>query len=87
MNTPINIPTNTMELRSLLLRQMQRVLAGEAGQIETKAVCNLAQQVHNTLMAELRYAVVCRRSGDKMPDCVPFGPSQLQLEHDDGAKQ
>ena len=56
---------NTAELRAFLLRGMVAANAGEMDAATSKAICNFAQQVHNTLTVELRAAVIADQLGVK----------------------
>ena len=49
--------TNTRELRSFLVEQMQGVANGRVKSEKAKAICNLAQQVYNTLNVEVKIAI------------------------------
>lgn len=56
--TKIQAPlTNTRELRSFLVDQMQGVANGRVNSEKAKSICNLAQQVYNTLNVEVKMAV------------------------------
>jgi hypothetical protein len=50
-------PTNTRELRAFLVEQMQGVANGRVNSEKAKSICNLAQQVYNTLNVEIKVAV------------------------------
>ena len=54
MNAPL---TNTRELRSFLVEQMQGVANGRVNSEKAKSICNLAQQVYNTLNVEVKIAI------------------------------
>lgn len=47
---------DTRELRMFLLKQMDDAANGKLKSDNAKAVCNLAQQVYNTLNIEVRQA-------------------------------
>jgi len=47
---------NTKELRDFLLTQMQGVANGSVDVSVAKGVCNLAQQVYNTVNIEIKMA-------------------------------
>ena len=58
MQSPINAaPTNTRELRTFLVEQMQGVANGRVNSEKAKSICNLAQQVYNTLNVEVKMAI------------------------------
>jgi len=52
--TPI---TSTRDLRTFLVEQMQGVAEGRVNYDKAKSVCNLAQQIYNTLNVEVKLAV------------------------------
>ena len=53
-NAPL---TNTRELRAFLVDQMQGVANGRVNSEKAKSICNLAQQVYNTLNVEVKIAI------------------------------
>lgn len=58
---------NTKDLRSFLIEQMKAVAKGEIDTQATKGICNLAQQVYNTLNIELKAAAATAKLGDERP--------------------
>jgi hypothetical protein len=57
-HTTVTAPlTNTRELRSFLVDQMQGVANGRVNSEKAKSICNLAQQVYNTLNVEVKIAI------------------------------
>lgn len=64
--------TNTRELRTFLVEQMNKAANGEVDIGIAKAVTNYAQQIYNTLNIELKAAAMA----DKIPEGgvkpVPF---------------
>ena len=56
----------TSDIRSFLLDQMQKAANGEADLAASKSVCNLAQQIYNTLNIELKMAVAKEKHGDHL---------------------
>jgi hypothetical protein len=57
---------NTRELRTFLLGQMQGVADGEVSTDTAKGVCNISQQVYNTMNIELKVATAKARYGDEL---------------------
>ena len=47
---------STKDVRHMLLNSMSAVAHGEMKPVEAKAVCNLAQQVYNTINIEIKFA-------------------------------
>lgn len=64
--------SNTAELRSFLLSQMQAVSDGTVDGNKAKAICNLSQQIYNTLAIEVRVAATKASSGKERLDAVKF---------------
>ena len=62
-------PTNTRELRRFLVEQMQGVAAGRVNAEKAKAICNLSQQIYNTLNVEVKIATAKQnfKGGDIEP--------------------
>jgi len=57
MSTKTNTPiTSTKEMREFLLTEMKGVADGTVETYRAKGVCNLAQQVYNTLNIEIKHA-------------------------------
>jgi len=59
MNKTTNKPQpikSTREMRTFLLDQMSLVANGDVDVGRAKGVCNLAQQVYNTLNIEIKHA-------------------------------
>lgn len=54
IKTPIN---NTRDLRSFLVEQMQGVAEGRVNTEKAKGVCNLSQQIYNSLNLEVKMAI------------------------------
>jgi hypothetical protein len=48
---------NSQELRSFLVEQMQCVADGSTSGEKAKAICNIAQQIYNTLNIEVKTAL------------------------------
>ena len=47
---------DTKEMRKFLLLQMKGVAAGKIDTSTSKGICNLAQQVYNTMAIEINHA-------------------------------
>ena len=47
---------STKDLRNFLLDQMKGVATGTVDTYQAKGVCNLAQQVYNTINIEIKHA-------------------------------
>lgn len=63
---------NTAQLRSFLLGQMQAVADGKVDGSKAKAICNLSQQIYNTLAIEVRVAATKASTGKDRLDAVKF---------------
>jgi hypothetical protein len=48
---------NTRDLRKFLVEQMEGVATGKVNTERAKAICNLSQQVYNSLNLEVKMAV------------------------------
>lgn len=62
MNAPIQkaraaAPSNTREMRSFLVERMMDVAEGRVNAEKAKSICNISQQVYNTLNVEIKMAV------------------------------
>ena len=55
--------SNSSELRKFLLQQMVDVAHGKMEVGNAKAVCNLAQQVYNTVKLEMNFASLKTKDG------------------------
>ena len=62
---------STKDLRRFLLDRMQEVSDGELGNNEAKAICNLSQQIYNTINMEVKMAAAKSKYGGKI-DAVKF---------------
>ena len=49
--------TDTRELRQFLVEQMQGVATGKVNTERAKGVCNISQQIYNSLNLEVKMAV------------------------------
>lgn len=54
IRTPIQ---NTRDLRSFLVEQMQGVAEGKVNTEKAKGICNISQQIYNSLNLEVKMAV------------------------------
>jgi hypothetical protein len=54
IKAPIN---NTRELRAFLVSQMQGVADGKVNTEKAKGICNISQQIYNSLNLEVKMAV------------------------------
>lgn len=68
-NAPL---TNTRELRTFLVEQMQGVANGRVNSEKAKSICNLAQQVYNTLNVEVKMALAKQKLNGQEIDTVSF---------------
>ncbi len=57
---------STQDLRTFLLGQMQGVADGSVDTDKAKGVCNLSQQIYNTLNLELKLATAKAKHGDSL---------------------
>ena len=62
MNAPIQkpraaVPQNTREMRNFLIERMMDVAEGRVNSEKAKSICNISQQVYNTLNVEIKMAV------------------------------
>ena len=64
--------TNTRELRTFLVEQMQGVATGRVNSEKAKSICNLAQQVYNTLNIEVKLAVAKQKLNGQEIETVSF---------------
>ena len=64
---------STKELRSFLVGQMEGVAKGEVSADVAKGVTNIAQQVYNTLLIEVKMAKARAELGDEDIMPVKFG--------------
>lgn len=56
--TRVRVPIgNTRDLRNFLVEQMQGVAEGRVNAERAKGVCNISQQIYNTLNLEVKMAV------------------------------
>lgn len=62
--------TSTRDLRAFLVEQMQGVSDGKVNYDKAKAVCNIAQQVYNTLNVEVKMAI----ARSKLPEGQEIEP-------------
>ena len=56
---------DTRDLRQFLIRSMIAADCDEMDAAKAKSICNLAQQIHNTLTVEQRAAVLADKLGVK----------------------
>lgn len=63
---------STKDLRAFLLDRMQEVASGQLGNNEAKAICNLSQQIYNTINMEVKMAAVKAKTGGGKIDAVSF---------------
>lgn len=54
--------TDTRQLRTFLVEQMQGVAAGRVNMDKARAVSNLAQQIYNTLNVEVKMATAAAKA-------------------------
>jgi hypothetical protein len=64
---------NTKELRAFLVDQMEKVATGQIDTDKVKGVCNIAQQIYNTMNIEIKVAVASSKLGDTEIKPVTFG--------------
>lgn len=64
--------TNTRELRAFLVDQIQNVAEGRTNSEKAKSICNLAQQVYNTINIEVKMALSKSRLNGEKVDAVNF---------------
>lgn len=73
MQAKVTAPlTNTRELRAFLVEQMQGVASGRVNSEKAKSICNLAQQVYNTLNVEVKMAVAKQKLNGQEIETVSF---------------
>ncbi len=65
-------PQNTKELRSFLVDQMLGVADGKVNFERAKAICNISQQIYNTLNVEVKMAVAKANLKDGKIEPVSF---------------
>ena len=65
--TPIN---DTRDLRKFLVEQMEGVANGRVNADKAKGICNISQQIYNTLNVEVKMAI----ARSKMKDGVNVEP-------------
>lgn len=63
---------DTADLRAFLLDKMVGVSDGNVAADQAKAICNLSQQVYNTLNIEVRVAAARASGNGEAPDAVKF---------------
>jgi len=63
---------STTELRSFLVNQMEGVAKGDIGADVAKGVTNIAQQIYNTLLIEVKMAKARAELGDDAITPVQF---------------
>lgn len=61
MNTKI---ATTKDLRFFLLEQMEGVANGKVNSEKAKSICNLSQQIYNTINMEVKMAVAKSKMGE-----------------------
>lgn len=64
--------TNTRELRSFLVEQMQGVASGRVNSEKAKSIANLSQQIYNTLNLEVKMAAAKAKLNGTTIDVVSF---------------
>ena len=64
--------TNTRDLRAFLLEQMQGVANGRVNSEKAKSICNLSQQIYNTLNVEVKLAVAKSKLNGQAVYAVSF---------------
>jgi hypothetical protein len=72
IKTEAKAPTNTREMRAFLVEQMQGVAAGRVNSEKAKSICNLSQQIYNTLNVEVKLAIAKQKLNGKEIDAVSF---------------
>ncbi len=55
--------TDTAGLRNFLLSQMMGVADGDVTHDQARSICNIAQQVHNTLSTEIKMMRAANETG------------------------
>ena len=77
MNAPIQkpraaAPSNTREMRSFLVERMMDVAEGRVNAEKAKSICNISQQVYNTLNVEIKMAVAKAKLNGGEVEAVDF---------------
>lgn len=67
------VPSNTREMRSFLVDQMMAVAEGSVEAEKAKSICNLSQQIYNTLNVEIKMAIAKDRINGGEIAAVSFG--------------
>lgn len=62
--TEVKAPSSTKELRAFLLEQMVSVADGSQEPAQSKAICNYAQQVYNTVSLEIKHSQAKAKIGE-----------------------
>lgn len=57
---------DTKDLRQFLLTTMIAAAKGELNAAQTGAICNVAQQIYNTLNIELKMSIATRQLGEQI---------------------
>jgi hypothetical protein len=63
---------NTRELREFLVDQMGKVADGKTTFEKAKSICNLSQQIYNTLNVEVKMAIAKSKLDGEKIDAVSF---------------
>ena len=56
--------SSTKDVRHMLLNCITAVAHGEMKPVDAKAICNLSQQIYNTVNIELKFALAKQELGD-----------------------
>lgn len=63
---------NTKDLRGFLLEQLQSAANGKLNTERAKSVCNISQQIYNTLNVEIKMAVAKGKVKDGEINAIDF---------------
>ncbi len=63
---------DTSDLRNFLLSQMMGVSDGDVTHDQARSICNIAQQVHNTLATEIKMVRAAKETGTSELPPVAF---------------
>ena len=65
-------PTNTQEMRTFLVNQMMDVAEGKVTAEKAKSICNISQQIYNTLNVEIKMAIAKSKMDGENDEPVNF---------------
>ena len=70
--TKPNSIQSTSDLRAMLIGQIEGVVDGNVDATSAKAICNLSQQIYNTLSIEVKVAAAQAKTNGEKIDAVSF---------------